>query len=100
MERLNYEVRLLFVSYNKSIADNIIAGIEEEGVPWGIADDRSELFSKLGIGLVVNNYSVALHIMQWQIPYLSIDNCNEETARRMGENAARLAKNLPLHNIK
>lgn len=88
--------------------EEICAGLEEEGVPfqlqpWGETLDASELgarassMSPLQVGIGVDHHGdLCLHHekLEARDPYLRDTMAN---GRRLGKNAARLAKGLPLY---
>lgn len=87
-------------------------GIEEEGVSWavqpGYDDDsvavahRAAMDSKLKIGIgVAPDVRVIVHHKQLPSddPLFDVAEPTSEDARKLGSNAARLAKRMPLKQI-
>ena len=87
-------------------------GIEEERVPWTLAaaseddpvsiayDAASESRLKIGVAISASG-SIALHHKRLPAtePLFALDDPTIEQARRVGGNAARLAKRLPLKSV-
>lgn len=92
----------------KNALQQLLYGLEEEGIPWEIwtAEEEDALMlawngaqaSRLGVGVGMDRQSVVLNMSKlaqekplFQIPIQSV-----EQARILGANAARLVKKLPL----
>lgn len=87
-------------------------GIEEERVPWTLAaatdadaldlahDAASESRLKIGVGISASG-AIALHHKRLPAddPLFVLDDPTPKQARRVGGNAARLAKRLPLKPV-
>lgn len=83
-------------------------GIEEEGVPWtvesGFAGDcvavahEAAVDSPLKIGVCVSDSRIVVHHKQLDddAPVFDVSGVTAASARRLGSNAARLAKGTPL----
>ena len=97
---------------NKSILKQLLAGIEEEGIPYEVntikCDEffkithEASLYSRMGVGVGICKNRVILHYGKLKVDKPIFDenlNCYiKETARNIGNNAARLYKILPFKN--
>ena len=91
--------------------DRVERGIEEEGVPWVVRSDatgdaasvahEAAKESPLKIGVSVIDDRIVVHHKQLpaERPLFDAEEVSPETARRLGSNAARLAKGTPLKPI-
>lgn len=107
----------IHVYYNKSLVDfskfeDILWGIEEEGVPYKIQEkndreaqllayDASET-SELGVGIGVDCESIVLHYIKLKknkpLHKISADS-SQGLLRVLGGNGARLVKRMPFKNL-
>ncbi|MEA4806600.1 glycerol dehydratase reactivase beta/small subunit family protein [Acetobacterium wieringae] len=96
----------------QKVVDEVLHGIEEEGVPFSIEEledanpvelaFRGAELSHLGVGIGITENEVVLHFIKlkedqpiFRIPAYS----NEATLRAIGSNAARLVKKMPFKNL-
>lgn len=98
---------------NKNILKQLLAGIEEEGIPYEVdvvnSDEllkithKAAVYSRMGVGIGIKENRVLLHFSRLKIdkPILDV-NLKEniqDTARNIGNNAARLYKIMPFKNM-
>lgn len=96
-----------------NILKQLLAGIEEEGIPYEVdavnGDEllkithKAAVYSRMGVGVGINQNRVLLHFSKLKIdkPILDV-NLNEnikDIARNIGNNAARLYKIMPFKNM-
>ncbi len=117
--RMNYdapkpEIKLLHGNKPalRCVVNQIIYGIEEEGLPYSIEINeelnsvelayRGAELSHLGVGIGVTEKDVVLHFIKlkeneplFMIPSFS----DEETLRALGSNAARIVKRMPFKTM-
>ncbi|MCR8744836.1 glycerol dehydratase reactivase beta/small subunit family protein [Romboutsia lituseburensis] len=101
-------------SENVSIEDfkEVLWGIEEEGIPYkvqvknddtlNILSHEASLKSKLGVGIGINEKSIALTTskLDKNSPLITIEmNKEYSRLRNIGANAARLVKGIELKKI-
>lgn len=98
---------------DKILLKQLLAGIEEEGIPYEVnmisgeellkITHRAALYSRMGVGVGINGNRVILHYSKLKIEKPILDeNLNgyiKETARSIGNNAARLYKVMPFKDI-
>lgn len=94
------------------VVDQVIRGIEEEGLPFAIEINeelnavelayRGAELSHLGVGIGITKKEVVLHFIKlkeneplFKIPSFS----DEEALRALGSNAARIVKRMPFKNM-
>jgi len=105
--RFRPEVVIYFAAADEALLPAVLAGLEEQSVPWrsapeqGPAGDlagRAARESLLNVGLGISGGGVVLHLAQLgqDIPLFSGRPDSPEKARAFGENAGRLVKGLPL----
>lgn len=99
------------ITYQR-IVDEVLHGIEEEGIPFSIEEMeesnpvelafRGAELSHLGVGIGITEKEVVLHYIKlkenqpiFRIPAYS----DEATLRAIGSNAARLVKRMPFKNL-
>ncbi|AWW26488.1 glycerol dehydratase reactivase beta/small subunit family protein [Acetobacterium carbinolicum] len=99
------------ITYQK-VVDEVLHGIEEEGIPFSIEEleetnpvelaFRGAELSHLGVGIGITENEVVLHYIKlkedhpiFKIPAYS----DEATLRAIGSNAARLVKRMPFKNL-
>ena len=99
------------ITYQK-VVDEVLHGIEEEGIPFSIVEMeetnpvelafRGAELSHLGVGIGITEKEVVLHFIKlkedqpiFRIPSYS----DESTLRAIGSNAARLVKRMPFKNL-
>ena len=94
---------------DKNILKQLLAGIEEEGIPYEVdvvnGDEllkithKAAVYSRMGVGIGINRNRVLLHFSKLKIDKPILDaNLNDnvkDTARNIGNNAARLYKIMP-----
>jgi len=98
----------------RNIAKEVLAGLEEEGVPWeikeAVVDDEVKLAyhcaqtSPLGVGVAIGKDGiVVIHLARLPqdkpLFYLSKDRGCRELWRIFGSNAARVAKGIPFKDV-
>ena len=96
----------------RCVVEQVINGIEEEGLPYSIEINeelnsvelayRGAELSHLGVGIGVTEKEVVLHFIKlkeneplFMIPSFS----DEETLRALGSNAARIVKRMPFKTM-
>jgi len=98
---------------NKIILKQLLAGIEEEGIPYEIntvngdqlltITHKAALYSRMGVGIGINKNRVMLHYSKLKVdkPIFdgNLDGYIKETARYIGNNAARLYKIMPFKDM-
>lgn len=98
---------------DKYILKQLLAGIEEEGIPYEVdtinGDEllkithKAALYSRMGVGIGIKQNRVLLHFSKLKIDKPIVDTYlfddTKETARNIGNNAARLYKIMPFKNI-
>ena len=94
------------------VISEVTSGIEEEGVfyefvkpendaPANALAEQGAKLSRLDVGIGIDcNGCVALHYQKMTKPlYQLLPGSNIEDLRKLGNNAARLVKGIPLHQI-
>ena len=98
---------------DKIILKQLLAGIEEEGIPYEVntvnclelfkITHKAALYSRMGVGVGINGNRVMLHYSKLKsdkpIFDVNLNRYIKETARSIGNNAARLYKIMPFKNI-
>lgn len=98
---------------DKNILKQLLAGIEEEGIPYEVdtinGDDlltithKASVHSRMGVGIGISENRVLLHYSKLKIDKPILDATLKydikEVARNVGNNAARLYKIMPFKNI-
>ena len=98
---------------DKIILKQLLAGIEEEGIPYEFdvvnGDEllkithKAALYSRMGVGIGIKQNRVLLHFSKLKVDKPILDaNLNDDiknTARNIGNNAARLYKIMPFKNM-
>lgn len=98
---------------NGLILNEILAGIEEEGIPYLIKDSEDKdlidityqyaQISKIGIAVGISNNRVVIHFNKLNAinPIIDVELklYEKEKARALGNNAARLYKVMPFKSI-
>ena len=98
---------------NKIILKQLLAGIEEEGIPYEVntvngdqllkITHKAALYSRMGVGIGINKNRVMLHYSKLKVdkPIFdgNLDAFIKETARYIGNNAARLYKIMPFKDM-
>ncbi|MBU3178776.1 glycerol dehydratase reactivase beta/small subunit family protein [Clostridium estertheticum] len=98
---------------DKNILKQLLAGIEEEGIPYEVdvvnGDEllkithKAAVYSRMGVGIGINQNRVLLHFSKLKVDKPILDaylNDNiKDTARNIGNNAARLYKIMPFKNM-
>ncbi|MGV8907128.1 MAG: glycerol dehydratase reactivase beta/small subunit family protein [Acetobacterium sp.] len=96
----------------QTVIDQIVHGIEEEGLPYSVEQSeetnpvelafRGAELSHLGVGIGITDNEVVLHFIKlkedqplFKIPAYSDDS----VLRAIGSNAARLVKRMPFKNL-
>lgn len=97
---------------NESDIEEILWGIEEEGIPFTFKNIDLEESKKLGklaandsklsVGIGIDNkgnISLTMDKLKEENPLFHIEKNSEINLRSLGSNAARLIKGMPLKNI-
>lgn len=104
------EVRVRLAEGLEEARAQIEAGLEEEGVPgqsaWGPerVESRAEaahaeaVASRLGVGVWVDASGACLHLSRLPVKraFLVYEGADREAWRRLGQNAARVVKGIPM----
>ena len=98
-------------SVNKSVIQQVLLGIEEEGLPYSLAEKDSNdglnlaykaaEASHLGVGIGLGD-KIVLHYIKLKEDeplFIAPVRDDEEMLRAIGSNAARLVKRMPFKDI-
>lgn len=96
----------------KNAFQQLLYGLEEEGIPWEVWTNTEEnaltlawngaQASRLGVGVGMDRQTAVLNISKfaYERPLFQISVQSAEQVRILGANAARLVKKLPLKPLK
>lgn len=96
---------------NSKWVESVENGIEEEGVPWAVESGfegdsvavahEAAVESPLKIGVAVSDTRLVVHHkhLDADAPLFDVSGVTADSARRLGSNAARLAKGTPLRPV-
>lgn len=115
MENINSKpcINVMVDDMDNILLKNILAGIEEEGLPYEIFNlnkedvlsttHKASQQSKLGVGVGFSNNRVIVHYSKLRENNAIIDTSLKDyeitKARKIGNNAARLYKVMPFKDI-